>query len=264
MNLRHNGSILDGLVREFGEIYSRDTLARVAWSTIAEPGDTTIGAIVATYGAVEALERAQTPAKDGSENELAACGHRLDESAILGALATTVEDELVIVSPDASVWPSRIDRLRHASPLLLWVRGDPALMTSKLVAITGTRRPSEEGRRIAKDRAREFVMRRWTVASGGSYGIDAAAHLGALDAGGRTVALLASGLEVLFPSGNAGLLTRIGSDGALVSERAPGTAPRDWRFQRRNLVLQSLARLTEIVDGTGFAKTSHRCTPCRL
>lgn len=163
--------------------------------------------------------------------------------------------DFAVLGPAPPVWPTGVDRLRYAAPLLLWVRGDAELLASKLVAITGTRRPSEQGRREAEQLAREYSERSWTVASGGSYGIDAAAHRGALAAGGKTVALLASGVDFLFPSGNTDLLTQICIDGALVSERPPGTAPRAWRFQRRNKVLKALLQVTAVIEDHGSEKS---------
>lgn len=119
------------------------------------------------------------------------------------------------------------------------------------VAIVGARRCSTLGRDIAEDLGRALVSSGLGVVSGAAHGIDAAAHRGALDAGGRTVAVLGSGIDVPYPSGNRTLLQRIAEHGTIVSEYPPGVPAGPRRFPARNRIVVALARALVVVEGAG-------------
>jgi DNA processing protein len=149
-------------------------------------------------------------------------------------------------------------------PLALWVRGAARLdeLLDRSVAIVGSRASTAYGEHVAGEFGYGLAERGWTVVSGGAYGIDAAAHRGALAAGGPTVAVLACGVDRAYPAGNAPLLARIADGGGLlVSEFPPGFAPHGHRFLVRNRLIAAFGRGTVVVEAaarSGAAATAHR------
>ena len=133
-------------------------------------------------------------------------------------------------------------------PRLLHVAGDPALLWHPGVAIVGSRGPTAGGRETAHEFARVLAASGLSVISGLAAGIDTAAHEGALAAGGRTIAVVATGVDIPYPSRNAALRTRIAAEGAIVSEHPPGTPARPGQFPRRNRIIAGLALGTLVVE----------------
>jgi DNA processing protein len=143
-------------------------------------------------------------------------------------------------------YPARLREIAEA-PLALAVRG--ALVPDEpAVAIVGTRRASEYGRRIADELAGGLARAGVTVVSGLASGIDAAAHRAALAAGGRTVAVLGTGVDVVYPRWHGELSAAIAASGALVSEFASGTPPLAHHFPRRNRIISGLSLGTIVVE----------------
>jgi DNA processing protein len=116
------------------------------------------------------------------------------------------------------------------------------------VAIVGARASTGYGEHVAMDFAAGFVSRGYTVVSGGAYGIDGMAHRATLACGGTTGAVMAGGIDNLYPSGHDELLRRIMGDGAVISEVAPGGAPTRWRFLQRNRLIASMAGGTVVIE----------------
>jgi DNA processing protein len=133
-------------------------------------------------------------------------------------------------------------------PLALTVRG--VLTPEPCVAVVGARRASEYGRRVAFELARDLARAGLTVVSGLATGIDAAAHRGALEAGGRTAAVLGTGIDVVYPSWHAELARAVAAQGALITEFPRGTQPLPFHFPRRNRVISGLALGTVVVEAT--------------
>jgi DNA processing protein len=144
-------------------------------------------------------------------------------------------------------WPARLEALNDV-PASLFVRGDARLLTARAVAIVGTRECSGDGWDWTHRAAGRLAEQGWIVVSGLARGIDAAAHRGALDAGGETVAVLGCGVDVVYPEENAALHERIAVGGALVSEFPPGTEPRPWNFPKRNRLIAALAEAVVVVE----------------
>ena len=151
------------------------------------------------------------------------------------------------LTPEDSTWPQSVSDLA-APPIGLVIKGDPKLLTGNSLAIVGTRNPTQYGVRIAQDFAAGFVDRDWTIISGGAYGIDAAAHKGALIAEGVTVAVIAAGIDINYPAGNARLFAEIAELGCLVSEVTPGTPAIPSRFLTRNRLIAALSNATLVVE----------------
>lgn len=152
------------------------------------------------------------------------------------------------VHPGQSRYPPRLQDLARP-PAPLRVLGSLAAVVSCEVAIVGTRRASEGALEFTFDLARDLAHQGLTIVSGGALGIDAAAHEGALAGGGKTVAVLASGLKVPYPPTHGPLFLRILSQGgALVSEAKDHWSPRRGLFLRRNRLIAALAGATVVVE----------------
>ncbi|NNN36228.1 DNA-protecting protein DprA, partial [Streptomyces sp. S3(2020)] len=154
------------------------------------------------------------------------------------------------VCPGDAEWPGQLDDLGDARPLGLWVRGAPSLRMWALrsVAVVGARACTEYGAHMAATLACGLAERGWVVVSGGAYGVDGAAHRGALGAGGATVAVLACGVDRPYPPGHTELITRIAEQGLVVGELPPGDHPTPSRFVLRNRVIAALTRGTVVVE----------------
>jgi DNA processing protein len=177
------------------------------------------------------------------------------EKLITNLRATNLEDVKesivksgsIFLSPQSTEWPASLNDL-SATPFGLVVKGDVSALADRSLAIVGTRNPTPYGIRIAGDFAAGFVDREWSIVSGGAYGIDSAAHKGALIAEGRTIAVLAAGVDVAYPAGNARLFAEIAENGALVSEVLPGAHAIPSRFLTRNRLIAALSEATLVVE----------------
>lgn len=209
--------------KEFRSLYPRLTPEEV-WARLVE-GDVPEDLSAATRRAVATAD----PQRD------------LDAVAALGGR---------LVCPGDAEWPDLLDDLDVRRPLALWVRGPASLrdLTERAIAIVGSRAATPYGNQVAAELAVELGDRGWSTVSGGAYGIDAAAHRGALAAGAPTAAVLACGVDVSYPSGNRRLFDDIADAGLLVSEWPPGASPTRLRFLWRNRVIAALGRGTVVVE----------------
>ncbi|MCU0636409.1 MAG: DNA-processing protein DprA [Gemmatimonadaceae bacterium] len=144
-------------------------------------------------------------------------------------------------------YPSALLRLEDP-PSIVWWAGDLSLAQQPGVAIVGTRRASPDGRQTAWLLAERAVRNRVSVVSGLAVGIDAAAHDGALRAGGHTIAVPGTGIDVPYPAAHAGLLAEVRAAGLVLAEAPPGTGPSVGAFPRRNRLIAALSRLVVVVE----------------
>ena len=158
-----------------------------------------------------------------------------------------VKTDSIFLTPHSQQWPVALNDL-SAIPFGLVVKGDLSALSETSLAIVGTRNPTPYGLRIAGDFAAGFVDREWSIVSGGAYGIDSAAHKGALIAEGRTIAVLAAGVDIAYPAGNARLFAEIAENGALISEVLPGSHAIPSRFLTRNRIIAALSQATLVVE----------------
>jgi DNA processing protein len=228
-----------------------DVAARVLLARLAEPGDTRVHRAVADLGAVGLVDRIVT----GTGDDLQVYRARLprDRTPAEGVAADLAELARLdgrLVLPGQREWPTQLDDLGERAPVLLWVRGaaDLRLAALRSVAIVGSRSSSPYGDRVASDLGAGLAERGWAVVSGGAYGIDAAAHRGALAVDGVSVAVLACGVDVAYPRGHDGLFSRLLVDGVVMTEAAPGAPPYRGRFLVRNRVIAALSRGTVVVE----------------
>ena len=163
------------------------------------------------------------------------------------ALEAAHEANAVYITPSDSLWPAQLIDL-EAPPIGMYVKGSVEILKNRSVAIVGSRNPTPYGTRIAGDFAAGFVDREWDIVSGGAYGIDSAAHRGALVAEGRTIAVIASGIDTPYPSGNARLFDEICENGAIISEVVPGVPALPHRFLTRNRIIAALSQSTLVVE----------------
>ena len=151
------------------------------------------------------------------------------------------------IAPGCAEYPEPLCSL-NASPPLLFLQGSWFESDKQAVAIVGTRSPTDYGRKAAFDLARDLAHANVTVVSGFAVGIDAEAHAGALDGGGRTLAVIGCGLDIPYPQENEALRERVIAGGGILSEFPPGAHPRRDHFPRRNRILSALARSTVVVE----------------
>lgn len=137
-------------------------------------------------------------------------------------------------------------RMIDAAPPLLCMKGDATLASKTAAGIVGARNASAAGRKLARQLAHEIGSAGHTVVSGLARGIDTAAHEASLETG--TVAVVAGGIDVIYPPENDGLQHAIGERGLIVSEMVPGTLPREKHFPRRNRIISGIAKVTIIVE----------------
>lgn len=137
-------------------------------------------------------------------------------------------------------YPERLKEI-YDYPALLFIRGSLLPDDQWCISIVGTRRATVYGRQVTEDIVQELVRNRVTIVSGLARGIDVIAHRAAIEAGGRTFAVLASGLDIIYPGEHASLAKQIIDNGALISEYPPGTRPRAENFPRRNRIMSGIS-----------------------
>ncbi|HXK21786.1 MAG TPA: DNA-processing protein DprA [Myxococcota bacterium] len=169
------------------------------------------------------------------------------EADVAAAHATLLRVGARVLPLPAAGYPWRFALLREPPPVLA-VRGDPSLLSRRAVAIVGARAATAYGRAVARRLAADLAASGLVVVSGLARGIDAAAHEGALEAGGATVAVLACGPEQVYPPEHRGLASRIAASGALVSELPPRTPPRPAHFPLRNRLISGLSEALVVVE----------------
>ncbi|MCC6241209.1 MAG: DNA-protecting protein DprA [Gemmatimonadaceae bacterium] len=191
-------------------------------------------------------------------------------SAADRVLASTATMGAYAVSTNDARYPDRLRELADP-PHVIFCQGHLAMADAPAVAIVGTRHASSYGLRVARAIATTCARHGVTVISGLAQGIDGAAHEAALDAGGRTVGVLGTGLSVVYPRRHRALQERIGKEGLLVTELAPHQSGHGGTFPRRNRLIAALADVTVVVEageGSGalitanVANTLHRTVAC--
>lgn len=156
-------------------------------------------------------------------------------------------------------YPARLQEIASPPPVL-YVRGTPERGHDAAIAIVGARHATAYGESVARELAVELSRRGLTIVSGLARGIDAAAHRGTLEAGGRTLAVLGSGLDQIYPPEHGGLAVEVAAHGAVLSEFPLGTAPLRLHFPRRNRIISGLSLGVIVVEagvGSGALITAH-------
>jgi len=241
-----------------------DKKYHVALATTTGIGPRTFAALVERFGSPREVFRA-------SEEELlevprvmaeiAAQLRACDFDAIENELYALNEEGIAVLTRDDDAYPTNLALIPDAPPVL-FVRGALRVDDARAVAIVGTREASERGKMIAAQLARGFAERGYTVVSGLARGIDTAAHVGAIENDGRTLAVLGSGIRVIHPRENSALADAIASGrGAVLSEFHPNTPPQGRNLMVRDRVISGLARgviVVEAARASGSMDTAKR------
>ncbi|MDO9378811.1 MAG: DNA-processing protein DprA [Nocardioidaceae bacterium] len=244
---------------------ARDGLDRLRLSMLVEPGDARVAELLRTHTAGRVVEAcvAGTPLRGGSSLGgglpdpwlTRARSGVADDAADL--LAAARERGLRWVCPGGAEWPTALDDLdlghpvngSRGAPLGVWVRGARLdALVARAVAVVGARDATTYGQEVAGDLGADLAEAGTCVVSGAAFGIDAAAHRGAMSMRGRTVAVLACGVDVDYPRAHAGMLALVAGAGAVVSEQLPGQGPTKARFLSRNRLIAALSAGTVVVE----------------
>lgn len=238
------------------EVSERERLARVVLSRVGEPGDPRLTDLVHELGASTVLDSLQQQAAD---RELGAdLAERIGTTDPVRELERAAARDIRFVVPGDPEWPSGLDTLaiaphlheRGGVPIGLWCRGPLRLaeVSEHAVAVVGSRSATSYGAEVAGGIASTLARESWTTVSGAAFGIDQAAHRGALAQRGPTVAVLACGADRVYPTAHRALIDYVADVGLVVSEAAPGCAPTRIRFLARNRLIAGLAGGTVVVE----------------
>jgi DNA processing protein len=248
-----------------------DRVSRAALSRLSEPGEQRLSLLVAELGADQVFQLLREE-KDvrGVYTDVAARLRGLDPERELEQAATR---GVRFVCPGDDEWPDQLSALdtagalnqRGGTPLGLWVRGPLSLReaTRRAVSVVGSRSATTYGADVAGQLCSELATAGLTVVSGAAYGIDVAAHRGALAGRGPTVAVLACGADRVYPAGNQQVIDYIARTGLVASEVPPGCAPTKLRFLSRNRIIAALSAGTLVVEAaarSGALNTAHWAT----
>jgi DNA processing protein len=247
-----------------------------AWaylSRVAEPPCLELAALVQCVGPVEAADRVRRGLVDDDLARLTESRRGIDIAAEDLELLARRGGRLI--TPDSDEWPvlafAAFAAIRGTNggrgisrggpPMVLWALGPARLdeVARRAAAVVGTRAATAYGEHVAADLAAGLAERDVAVVSGGAYGIDGAAHRGALNCEGITVAVLAGGLDIPYPAGHSALLHRIGQHGLLFTEYPPGVRPARYRFLTRNRLVAAVAGAAVVVEAglrSGAANTA--------
>ncbi len=242
------------------EAVARHALA--TWNALTEPGDGVAGRLIGALGAAEALAAVRSAREGGAPPEATGVTAeeywaglkrwlpRGDPATVRAGWDVARRHGIRLLQPGDADWPVQLADLGPHQPLCLWVRGDPSALgrLHPSVAVVGARAATRYGEQAAMELSADLAAGGVAIVSGAAYGIDGAAHRGAIGAGGMTIALLAGGVDRPYPSGHAHLIGQIAVAGAVVSEVPCGSAPTKWRFLQRNRLIAALSEVTVVVE----------------
>jgi len=180
-----------------------------------------------------------------------------------GKARAAAEDELkrvaeaggTVLTPEDAGYPERLREI-YDPPAVLWIRGSVELLSRPGIAVVGTRQPSPYGAGMAELLSRELAQRRMVILSGMARGVDTAAHKGALEAGGKTVAVWGTGIDVIYPKENKKLAEQIvATGGTIVSEYPMGTFPAPQNFPIRNRILSGMSVGVLVIEAAEYSGT---------
>lgn len=263
-----------------------DFFASIAWGVICEPGDSVAGRLVSHYGSARALqleldrispsryyEDMSTDGVTPSEGE--AKFHKTIEEArqrwsarftmarVLESCSNMMAKGAWFITNRSDAWPIGLGDLEHHTPRGLWGMGKPEHLEglAQSVSFVGSRIASSYGESACVELISPLVEMGYAIVSGGAYGIDAMAHRVTNSVGGLTVAMMAGGLDRLYPSGNREIFKSIEANGLILSEMPPGAEPTKWRFLQRNRLIAALGLATVVVEAnprSGAVSTANR------
>jgi DNA processing protein len=202
---------------------------------------------VREYGAPYVVERLLDGFYGGKKNSADKITEHLRQVNIEKIIESFEKSRAIFITPDMHEWPSQLNDL-VAPPFGLILRGEVGLLRNRSLSVVGSRNPTSQGVRHASEFSAGFADLDWVVVSGGAFGIDTAAHNGALAAEGGSIAVLGSGIDAIYPSGNERLFRALEEHGLFVSEVLPHVSAQPHRFLIRNRIIAALSRGTLVVE----------------
>lgn len=224
--------------------------ARVMIAIAFEPSDTVTGSLVDTEGPLATLRLADSdgPVPGLGAEEVAGwrgrAQARLNPEHVDRAFEQADRQGVRLLIRGDREWPNEVDQLGSRTPFALWAKGtSPSLAHPEVarIAVVGARAATKYGYDTTTELTADLAQSGVHIVSGGSYGIDAAAHRAAALNGTTTIAVMASGLDRFYPAGNSDLFDRIAETGVILTELPPGTAPTRWRLQQRTRLMAALS-----------------------
>jgi DNA processing protein len=251
-----------GLVERYGasDVGERE-LAKIAWMALTLTpgmGPTRIWKAMNRLGAAERLFEASLTDLEGLGMPAAAA-----QFVFEGKARATAEDEIksvaeaggTVLTPEDAEYPERLREI-YDPPAVLWIRGDVTQLARPGIAVVGTRQPSPYGLGMAELLSRDLANRRLVILSGMARGVDTAAHKGAIEAGGKTVAVWGTGIDVIYPKENKKLAEQIvATGGTIVSEYPLGTFPAPQNFPIRNRILSGMSVGVLVIEAAEYSGT---------
>ena len=220
----------------------------VLFSTI-EPADNFWNLEISNSNALNVIERILSGKYYSKQKNTLDLQHAVVKADLSDLKNELVDSGAIFITPVDSDWPVVLNDL-HSPPIGLVIKGKRNVLNDldKSISIVGSRKPTSYGHQIAKTLAMQAARRDLVVVSGGAYGIDTAAHIGALAAGGKTICVLAGGVNRLYPNDNKKLFDHISTSGLLISEVMPNVASKPYRFLIRNRLIAALSKATVVVE----------------
>jgi DNA processing protein len=223
----------------------------IALSSIPDIGPVTIRRLIKVFGSPEAVFKASVRELKSVEK----VGDKMAKGiksfsgweALEGNLRRLAAEGVGVVSYDSDEYPEMLGHIQD-SPVILYIKGDIKKDDKYAIAIVGTRKPTPYGRSVTESMASELADMGFTVVSGLARGIDSSAHVGALNAGGRSIGVLGSGIDVPYPPENKGLMEKVSGSGCVMTEFPPGTSPNRENFPRRNRIISGLSLGVLVVE----------------
>jgi DNA processing protein len=243
---------------------TEEAYARAALTCLVEPADRWLGQLIRLHGAeltLDAIKSGRLPqsatvaggkSRQSLRSAMERWRTRLPELLSPEQVTAFHEAGIRLVCPGDPEWPGQLADLGDEQPYALWLRGNADLRFNCLrsVAVVGSRAATAYGSYVAAEFAASLAARGLAVVSGGAFGVDAAAHRGALGADGVTVAVLACGVDLPYPAAHAELFDAIAAQGVIASEWPPGRHVTRLRFLVRNRVIAALAPGTLVVEAS--------------
>ncbi len=228
----------------------RERRARMALCALQVAADPRLTQLVESYGALDVWETIQ---RQGESTSLGRRARGVDPGKLE---AVTVRSGASFLVPGDELWPDSLTDLgtchlgdQGGRPLGLWVAGDPTVLAMpRAVAVVGARSATSYGLHVAGELAADLGTSGWLVISGLAFGIDSAAHRGALGAGSPTLAVMATGIDKTYPASHHGLRKQIETNGAVITEMAPGAHPLRASFLARNRLIAALGSGAVVVE----------------
>jgi DNA processing protein len=235
--------------------------AKMAWMALTLTpgmGPTRIWKAMNRLGAAERLFEASLTELEGlgmPAQSAQFCFEGKARAAAEDEMRRTLEAGGSVLTPEDEAYPDRLRQI-YDPPAVLWIRGNAELLARPGIAVVGTRQPSPYGAGMAELLSRDLANRRLVILSGMARGVDTAAHKGAIEAGGKTIAVWGTGIDVIYPKENKKLAESIvTSGGAIVSEYPLGTFPAPQNFPIRNRILSGMSVGVLVIEAAEYSGT---------